>query len=104
VVVRDRRGRILGASDGGRESRSVPELVLSADTLLPATALPSAAAGRAQPLPVEGARVELVVGNSPVGWMDLWGDGTPANSQARRALSDFARFSAALAASSAASA
>ncbi len=95
VVVRDRHERSLGASDRGRESRTVPQLVLDADTMLSAGAGPSAARERA-PLPAEGARVELVFGNARVGWLDLWGDGTAASSSERRTLSDFARLTAVL--------
>jgi len=43
------------------------------------------------PFPSEGARLALVVGNRRLGWLDLWGDGTPADSRARRSLSDAAR-------------
>jgi hypothetical protein len=49
-----------------------------------------------QPLPAEGARLALVAGSRRVGWLDVWGNGEPADRDARHALSDLARLAAAL--------
>jgi hypothetical protein len=48
------------------------------------------------PLPAEGARLSLVVGQRRVGWLDLYGDGTAASLESRQALAAVARAVAAL--------
>jgi hypothetical protein len=66
--VRDRAERTLAASQHAA-SRPVPRLELAPRTLLAPTA-PGATA-----IPADGARVPLVFGKRPVGWLDLWGSG-----------------------------
>jgi len=91
AVVRDTGERILAASPRGHGVAPGPGPVLEPDTLLargkPGRALP----GRGIPLPPEGARLALVVGNRQVGWLDVWGSEAPAGIRSRRALSDVAR-------------
>ena len=43
------------------------------------------------PLPAEGARIALRAGDQPAGWLDVWGNGGPADAEARAGLSDVAR-------------
>ena len=47
-------------------------------------------------LPPEGGRIALSAGPERTGWLDVWGDGRPANAAARLALSDLARLIALL--------
>jgi hypothetical protein len=100
VVVRDRGGRVLAASDRGRGPRPVPQTILDLDTLLPPKTRPSDLPRKGSPLPAEGARVALVAANSQVGWLDLWGNGVRADASTRRAIGDVARLVAVLVASS----
>jgi hypothetical protein len=85
AVVRDRHGLVLAVSDRGHASRPIPKRALDLDAPLP--------------LPEEGARVPLVVANSPVGALDLWGSGAGVSASRRRAISDFTLLVAALVAS-----
>lgn len=77
AIVRDRHGRILAASDRGHGPRPIPQRALELDAGVP--------------LPEEGARVTLVVANSPVGALDIWGNGRRASAFTRRAIGDVAR-------------
>jgi hypothetical protein len=70
AVVRDRHGHVLAASDRGHGPRPIPQRALELDARVP--------------LPEEGARVTLVVANSPVGALDIWGNGGRASASTRR--------------------
>jgi hypothetical protein len=54
---------------------------------------------RGVPLPEDGLRVPLVVGGRPLGFLDMWGNGQPANREARSGLTALAHALAALLAS-----
>jgi Domain of unknown function (DUF4118) len=85
AVVRDVHGRVLAASDRGHASRPIPQRALDP--------------GAKVLLPEEGIRVALVVSNSPVGVLDIWGNGRTTSLSTARAVSDLARLVAALVAS-----
>jgi two-component system sensor histidine kinase KdpD len=86
AVVRDTRGNLLAATERAY-GMPVPARDLEAD----ASAARAATDRSRQPLPREGARLALVFGGRPVGWLDVWGNGKPAGAQARRTLSGVAR-------------
>jgi hypothetical protein len=95
AALRDGRGYVLAAAGNALE-RPLPDPVIELDTLLPPGAPPPVMGRRHLPLPPQGARLALTAGDSQVGWLDVWGDGTPATLPARHALSDVARLLAAL--------
>jgi hypothetical protein len=86
AVVRDARGNLLAATERAH-GMPVPTRSLEWDAL----AAPAAADRSRQGLPREGARLALVTGGRPVGWLDVWGNGKPAGAQARLTLSGVAR-------------
>ena len=86
AVVRDTRGNLLAATERAH-GMPVPTRSLEPDAL----AGPAAPDLRREPLPQEGARLALVAGGRQVGWLDVWGNGTPASAEARRTLSGVAR-------------
>jgi hypothetical protein len=95
AVVRDGGNRTLAFSEGAA-ARPVPERVLDAETLLPPGLVGRGSADASVPLPTEGARLALVIGRRPLGWLDLYGNGVPASRESRQALSAVARAVAAL--------
>jgi hypothetical protein len=99
AVVRDQEGRVLAASDGTSGSMPVPLEVVDLDTLLPAKTRPSSMPRRGLALPAQGVRLPLMVANSQVGWLDLWGSGERATPLTRRAIGDVARLIGAMVAS-----
>jgi two-component system sensor histidine kinase KdpD len=86
AAIRDESDGILASSASASRPLPVPAQVMSAEALLV----------EEQPLPAEGARLALVAGSRRVGWLDVWGNGEPADRDARHALSDLARLAAAL--------
>lgn len=78
-----------------------PDQVLEPDTLLPPEKPVQDLPSRQRALPPEGARLALVIESRLVGWLDIWGNGTPASMHSRRALSDVARLVAVVIAGSA---
>lgn len=94
LAVRDGGGHLV-AGTAGTQSRSVPELILQPDLLLPGMPRAIARLGDVS-LPVEGARLALVAANRQVGWLDLWGNRVPVSTELRRTLADVARVVAAL--------
>jgi K+-sensing histidine kinase KdpD len=95
AVVRGRSNETLAASEGAT-ARTLPVQELDPETLLPPGLSGSASAAASATLPVEGARLALVVGRRQVGWLDLWGNGKPAGVESRQALAAVARAVAAL--------
>jgi uncharacterized protein DUF4118 len=91
LVLRDARGSVLATSGRSPEPRPDPALSILPDALLSPNVSGADLPRRGLPLPAEGARLPLEAGGRQVGWLDLWGDGTAANLQARRTLSDVAR-------------
>ena len=84
AVVRDRADLVVASSAPGDALLSVPNAVLRPETPAIAEA---------------GVRVALAIGNRPIGWLDLWGDGRAANAEQRRTLLDVAQLAALLLAS-----
>ncbi|HXK10060.1 MAG TPA: DUF4118 domain-containing protein [Vicinamibacteria bacterium] len=95
AVVRDRANGVLATSGPG-PARPVPGQALELDTLLPPGRARESLPRRGLPLPAEGGRLSLVAGKRHCGWLDVWGSGAPATTDARRSLSDVARVIAAL--------
>jgi K+-sensing histidine kinase KdpD len=91
LVIRDGRGNVLAASSGA-EHKPAPVQVVDARTLRGyGTSERGASTGTLAPgdagiFPVEGARLPL--GNGRAGWLEVWGNGRPAELEERRALSD----------------
>jgi hypothetical protein len=77
VVVRDGRGYVAAASSGAHGS-DVPIRVLEIGSLTAA-------------IPADGARIRLVTGGNPVGWLDLWGDGGSESADSRQTVATLAR-------------
>ena len=96
LKLSDPRGYVIAASNGAL-GRDVPAAVLDAKTLAPSTSGDRRGSG---PLPVDGGRLALVSQGRPVGWLDVWGDGGPADTWARRTLIAVARIAATLLATS----
>ncbi|MBZ5498929.1 MAG: DUF4118 domain-containing protein [Acidobacteriia bacterium] len=90
AAIRDERNSVLAAFQQGEAISRVPVKVLSPLWLLPRKTGESDLSPRDLPFPKEGARLALVVGSHQFGWLDLWGDGRPADAETRRVLSDAA--------------
>lgn len=90
VAVRDEGGRALAVS-GSVPKGQLPSQELSGATLLPPDASLRSLPRGGRPLPTEGGRLALMVGDRRVGWLDVWGSGRPAETEDRRALSDLGR-------------
>jgi K+-sensing histidine kinase KdpD len=90
AVIRDEGDRVLAATEDGNVAKRAPVQILASQTLLPRGADADNQAQLNTPFPLDGARLALMVGNRRFGWLDLWGNGLPADAQARRALSDAA--------------
>jgi hypothetical protein len=88
AVVRDAQDRVLAATDEEFVAKRIPEQMLALRTVLPPG---TGEDDRPHPIPVAGGRVGLAVGNRQLGWLDLWGNGVPADSQQRRSLGDTAQ-------------
>ncbi len=95
ALVRDGRGRLVAASERA-QGLPVPNEVLQPDSLLPPVISDRDLARRGLALPREGARLALMAGDRPVGWLDVWGNGRPVSVAARQTLSDAARLLALL--------
>jgi hypothetical protein len=96
LIARDADGRAVAQS--GDPPRPVPMPPVKPDVLL---SVESALTLRTSPaFPAEGARLALLAGGRTAGWLDVWGNTTPADPEARRALSAVARVLAALLAGS----
>jgi len=88
LAVRDLHDHVVAVAPPKYGLEPIPAEAVEADTLLPrGLRVPR----RPPPLPAAGARVAIVTRNRQVGWLDLWGDGTPASAADRRTLSDVAR-------------
>ena len=96
VVVRNERNAVIAGSAPGDERRSAPVITLAPDTLLPLGASARDLVHRILPLPIDDGRIALVASGRHLGWLDLWGSGSHASAESRRALSDVARLIAVL--------
>ncbi len=97
VAVRDGAGRLRAASGEGtlvarNPARSGPPASI-------ATSGPLLDFRRGVPLPEDGLRVPLVAAGRELGFLDLWGNGQPADREARRGLTALVHAFAALLAS-----
>lgn len=95
AVVRGPGDELLAAT-AGAGTRPLPGAELEPERLSVPAPAGSASGGPGAPLPAEGARVALVVGQRRVGWLDLYGDGSAASLESRQALAAVARAMAAL--------
>jgi K+-sensing histidine kinase KdpD len=87
AAIRDNKDRVLAAFQTGEKTSRVPGPVISPQSLIPAGSA-SQPALESVVLPEQGARVPLVLRNRQVGWLDLWGNGQPANADSRQTLAD----------------
>lgn len=88
--IRDARGCVLAAS-GSVRSGPRPAQELGWDTLLPQEASLRFVPRGGVPLPEEGGRLPLTMGDRAVGSLELWGNGEPADARERRTLADLGR-------------
>ena len=96
AVVRDERNALVAGSDSRDGLRPIPADALEPDTLLPTGTSGKELLRRLLPLPIDEGRVALVVAGRPLGWLDLWGNGSHVTADSRRALGDAARLIAIL--------
>jgi K+-sensing histidine kinase KdpD len=87
AVVRDAHNVVVAAPARADVMRAIPTEVQELAAILSA---------RSRPLSSEGCRIALTAGGAPVGWLDVWGNGYPANEESRRVLAAIARIVAAL--------
>jgi two-component system sensor histidine kinase KdpD len=92
AVVRDTAEQVLAASERGYAPP--PKGVLDPVTMVRPRRASRSAGEPDEPLPLEGARLALVAADKQVGWLDVWGNGSPASEETRRILSDVARVAA----------
>ena len=85
LIARDRHGRVVAASGVGPEA-AAPGRVLRSDLLLTDDLDARELSRRDPPLPADGGRLALMAGDRQVGWLDVWGDASPASAEARRTL------------------
>jgi K+-sensing histidine kinase KdpD len=90
AVVRDETDHILAASQDGQTASRVSVPAPASLSLLPRGSDPARQSQEAMPFPSEGVRLPLMLGNLRLGWLDLWGNGSPASARSRRALSNTA--------------
>jgi hypothetical protein len=90
-VIRDSQDRVLACARPSDAQRPIPQQRLEPESLLPAVSGSSASPAWDLAIAPEGGRLALGRARGTIGWLDLWGDGTPADAEARRALSDLAR-------------
>jgi hypothetical protein len=90
LAVRDDRGALIAGTPRAA-SYPRPSVSLSMDALLRPGSGVESLQRQGDPLPADGARLELVAANRTVGALELWGDGQPADANDRRVLSDVAR-------------
>jgi len=90
LAARDVNGQLLAASGQDRVGAR-PQQLLRPGTLLPDDVPERILPPGGLPFPEQGARLQIVAGGKPVGWLELWGSGASADSAARHALSDIAR-------------
>lgn len=88
AAVRDQNNRVLAALGEGTDAAPIPAKTTSPFALYPDASDP-AYLGYA-PFPRDGVRIPLLADNRQNGWLDLWGNGAPANAEMRRSIADFA--------------
>ncbi len=85
LAARDRAGRLLAGS--GDRRRTAPEAAAGLETCESLEGARASGRLRASlPLPEQGFRLSLLVGRHQFGSLEAWGDGRPANREARQAL------------------
>jgi len=90
LAVRDEAGRVLAASGSAQGGQPSGQELLR-DTLLPRDASLRVLPRGDLPLPSEGGCLPLMIGDRRIGWLDLWGNGAPAEAEDRHTLSDLGR-------------
>jgi K+-sensing histidine kinase KdpD len=93
VVVRDAGGAVLFAE--GTPHDRPPAALLDSQTLHAVDDAGPRVVGPIMPLPATGARIPLQFRGRSVGWLEVWGDGTPASPDTRRTVVDLSRVLAA---------
>jgi hypothetical protein len=92
AVVRDADGAVVAASSEEAARRPLPPYTLDPETAAP----PGPRTPWTAPFPDEGGRLPLEAGSHPRAWLEVWGDGTAAGLESRRAMADVARVVAVL--------
>ena len=95
LVVRDMHDRVLIASERLAQV-PLPALTLRPDSLAAGERSLDEPGAERRPLPNEGGRLPLTFDNHQVGWLEVWGNGLPADAGARRGLSGVGRIIAVL--------
>jgi hypothetical protein len=90
AAIRDARGYLVASSSPADGLRPVPDPVLRREMLLRADGGVAGTPRAGAALPETGARIPLVAGDCPLGWLDVWGNGGKATLESRRALADVA--------------
>jgi len=75
ALVRDPRGYVIASSDNAAALLPLPDEPLSQD----------------MPLPEAGGRIALTFAGRSLGWLDVWGNGSPADRGSRRTLGPIAQ-------------
>jgi K+-sensing histidine kinase KdpD len=86
VVVRDDRDHVVGSSSNTDGLKPLPATVLKGAARL----REARGQGATAPWPTDGARIPLAAAGRQVGWLDLWGDGAPAEIGEWQAVGDIA--------------
>jgi hypothetical protein len=92
AVVRDADGTVVAASSGEAARWAVPRSTLDPETV----AWPGSSTPWPAPFPDEGGRIALEAAGQPRAWLDVWGEGTAAGLESRRAVADLAQLVAVL--------
>lgn len=88
AAIRDENNLALAALAQGADPTPIPIKIMSPYSLYPDASNPTNHA--CVPFPGDGVRIPLLVDNRQNGWLDLWGNGVPANAETRRTIADFA--------------
>jgi K+-sensing histidine kinase KdpD len=91
LVTRDAEGKVVAASGEGAAGLPPPTQEMAPDSLLPPGATCRDLPAGGLPLPGEGGRLPMAVGDRRMGWLEIRGSGAPANAEERRSLSDIGR-------------
>jgi K+-sensing histidine kinase KdpD len=95
LALYDENGQLLACAGDRTRVAGIPRAAADDDLLSDAGAA-TGRRGGSSPLPREGVRVPLVVGQRALGSLDVWGDGRAAGPDTRRTLRALARVVAAL--------
>jgi hypothetical protein len=93
AVVRDEHGEVLATA--GR----VRAIATPAPLFTPESVVPRESSREMPPIPGEGSRIALRAQGRPVGWLDVWGNGRPADRATLHTLAAVGRIAASMLAS-----